>query len=233
MPQFEPKLKVPKLIHDRPVCESNAPVDDPSHALSQPLFTIAVSRRKDQVWTEKREAELQRALMKWDTIIRNWPDAWRCKRELVACSTVNESMNLLGDYLSGKAPSTLVKRANSMVFVHTTLQQLGFFWPVGEPDVYRIIKTLHSSGNSTSRLKSILEAITFCRYSFDIEDLRLITVNKRCLGATGGDVANKLNQAALLTVADIWQSHLCLNTGNAWNRVFSGAALFCIYACAR
>ncbi|CAL1150630.1 unnamed protein product [Cladocopium goreaui] len=233
VPQFEPKLKVPKLIHDRPVCESNAPVDDPSHALSQPLFTIAVSRRKDQVWTEKREAELQRALMKWDTIIRNWPDAWRCKRELVACSAVNESMNLLGDYLSGKAPSTLVKRANSMVFLHTTLQQLGFFWPVGEPDVYRIIKTLHSSGNSTSRLKSILEAITFCRYSFDIEDLHPITVSKRCLGATGGDVANKLNQAAPLTVADIWQLHLCLDTGDAWDRVFSGAALFCIYARAR
>ena len=233
VPQFEPKLKVPKLIHDRPVCESNAPVDDPSHALSQPLFTIAVSRRKDQVWTEKREAELQRALMKRDTIIRNWPDAWRCKRELVACSTVNESMNLLGDYLSGKAPSTLVKRANSMVFLHTTLQQLGFFWPVGEPDVYRIIKTLHSSGNSTSRLKSILEAITSCRYSFDIEDLHPITVSKRCLGATGGDVANKLNQAAPLTVADIWQLHLCLDTGDAWDRVFSGAALFCIYARAR
>jgi hypothetical protein len=233
VPQFEPKLKVPKLIHDRPVCESNAPVDDPSHALSQPLFTIAVSRRKDQVWTEKREAELQRALMKWDTIIRNWPDAWRCKLELVACSTVNESMNLLGDYLSGKAPSTLVKRANSMVFLHTTLQQLGFFWPVGEPDMYRIIKTLHSSGNSTSRLKSILEAITFCRYSFDIEDLHPITVSKRCLGATGGDVANKLNQAAPLTVADIWQLHLCLDTGDAWDRVFSGAALFRIYARAR
>ena len=146
---------------------------------------------------------------------------------------VNDSMNLLGDYLPRKAPSTLVKRANSMAFFHTTLQQLGFFWPVGESDMYRIIKTLHSSGNSTSRLKSILGAITFCRYSFDIEDLRLIMVNKRCLGATGGDVANKLNQAALLTVADIWQSHLCLNTGNAWNRVFSGAALFCIYACAR
>ena len=39
---------------------------------------------------------------------------------------VNDSMNLLGDYLPRKAPSTLVKRANSMVFFHTTLQQLGF-----------------------------------------------------------------------------------------------------------
>ena len=60
-----------------------------------------------------------------------------------------------------------------------------------------------------------------------------ITVSKRCLGATGGDVANKLNQAAPLTVADIWQLHLCLDTGDAWDRVFSGAALFCIYARAR
>ena len=95
-------------------------------------------------------------------------------------------MNRLGDYLSRKAPSTLVKRANSMVFLCTTLQQLVFFWPVDESDMYRIIMTLHSSGNSTSRLKSILGAITFCRYSFDIEDLHPITVSKRCLGVTGG-----------------------------------------------
>ena len=76
VPQREPKLKVPKLIHDRPACELNATMDDFTHALSQPLFTIAVSRRKDQVWTEKREAELRRALMNWDTIAGNWPDAW-------------------------------------------------------------------------------------------------------------------------------------------------------------
>ena len=120
-----------------------------------------------------------------------------------------------------------------MVFLHTTLQQLGFFWPLGEPEMYRIIKTLHSTGNRTSRLKSILEAVTFCRYSFDISDLHPITVSKRCLGATGSDFANKLNQASPLTVADIWHLHTCLDNGDAWDRVFSGAALFCIYARAR
>ncbi|CAL1132459.1 unnamed protein product [Cladocopium goreaui] len=233
VPQFEPKLKVPKLIHDKPSDNLVSQPDVSSSDFTKPLFMVAVSRRKDQVWTEKREAELQRALMKWDTIVRNWPDEWKCKQELLACPTVNDSMNLLGDYLTGKAPATLLKRANSMVFLHTTLQQLGFFWPLEEPEMYRIIKTLHSTGNRTSRLKSILEAVTFCRYSFDISDLHPITVSKRCLGATGSDFANKLNQASPLTVADIWHLHTCLDNGDAWDRVFSGAALFCIYARAR
>ena len=227
VPQFEPKLKIPKLVHDRPQQE------DVSLAASsdqmKPLFQLAVSRRKDQVWTEKRESELQRALMKWDKIVRNWPDRWACKQELIACTSVDDSMMLLGDYLTGKAPSTLVKRANSLIFLQTTLQQLGYFWPLGEPDMYRIIKTLKMSGSSASRLKSMLEAITFCRYSFNIVDLHDITVSRRCLGAVGSDVTGKVNQAAPLTVADVWHLHMCLTNSSTWDRVFCGAALFCIY----
>ena len=85
---------------------------------------------KDQLWTEKRESELQRSLKKWFAIVGNWPDSWRCKQELTACATIDESMGLLGDYLSGKAPATLVKRANSMVFLHNKLHDLGYFWPI-------------------------------------------------------------------------------------------------------
>ena len=231
VPQFEPKLKVPKLVHDKQPHENVSLAE--SSCQDKPLFQIAVSRRKDKVWTEKRESELQRALMKWDTIIRNWPDKWTCKRELVACNTVDDAMMLLGDYLTGKAPSTLVKRANSLIFLQSTLLQLGYFWPLGEPDMYRIIKTLKMSGNSTSRLKSVLEAITFCRYAFNIMDLHDITVSRRCLGAVGGDVTGKVNQAAPLTVSDVWHLHMCLCNGGTWDRVFCGAALFCIYARAR
>ena len=46
-------------------------MDDASRALSTSFFTIAVSRREDQVWTEKREAELQVALLKWNAIVWN------------------------------------------------------------------------------------------------------------------------------------------------------------------
>ena len=51
VPQFEPKLKVPKLIHDRPVCELNVPVDDPNHALSQPLFTFFLLYRLSTLYS--------------------------------------------------------------------------------------------------------------------------------------------------------------------------------------
>ena len=137
---------------------------------------------------------------------------------------MTESMNLLGFYLTVKAPATLPKRANCMVFLQTTLQQLVFFWPIREPDMRRIIKTLHSAGNCNNSSKSILNAVTFCRYSLDIVDLHPITVSKRCLGAAGIDFLNKLNQASPLTVADIWHLHACLENGDAWDRVFSGTA---------
>ena len=70
MPQFEPKFEVPKLIHDKPSEVSVLPTDVSGFEFIQPLFMVSVSRRKDQVWTEKREAEWQRALMKWGTIVR-------------------------------------------------------------------------------------------------------------------------------------------------------------------
>ena len=31
-----------------------------------------------------------------------------------SCDCIEDAMNLLGDYLAGKAPGTLVKRANSI-----------------------------------------------------------------------------------------------------------------------
>ena len=38
-----------------------------------------------------------------------------------------KDLELLGDYLTGKAPATLVKRANSLIFMQNMLNQLGLF----------------------------------------------------------------------------------------------------------
>ena len=59
------------------------------------------------MWTEKREAELQRTLQKWYAIVCNWPDSWSCKSELLARDTASDGLEMLGDYLTGRAPSTL------------------------------------------------------------------------------------------------------------------------------
>ena len=56
VPQFEPKLKVPKLLHDRPTPGTHSQLGHSSSAMAdKPIFQMAVSRRKDQLWTEKRE----------------------------------------------------------------------------------------------------------------------------------------------------------------------------------
>ena len=124
LPSFEPKLKAVKL---NPVAEEVSAVvarDSKSRThLGKPFFQVAVSRRHDIMWTEKREAELQRALKKWYAIVYNWPDSWICKRELLNCATSSEGLELLGDYLTGKAPATLVKRANSLSFMQNMLNQ--------------------------------------------------------------------------------------------------------------
>lgn len=101
VPQFEPKLKSHKLIHDKPpdILVSQQEVSD--FGFTKPLLTVAFSRRKDQVWAEEQEAECQRALVNWGTIFRNWPKDWKCKQEFLACATVKESMNWLGDHLTG------------------------------------------------------------------------------------------------------------------------------------
>eukprot|EP00435_Cladocopium_sp_Y103_P033307 s2858_g8.t1 len=95
------------------------------------------------------------------------------------------------------------------------------------------MKTLKLAGHPASRLKSVLESVTFCRYSFDIPDLHELTVSKRCLGAVVDGVQGKVQQAAPLTVSDVECLHWHLEHGELWNKVFSGAALFCIYSRAR
>ena len=109
---------------------------------------------------------------------------------------------MLGDCLTSTAQTTLVKRANSLIFMQNMLNQLGYFWPLSEPDFHRLLKTLRSAGHYTSRLKSPKEAVTFCRYSFHLPALHDLTVSKRCLGADVDDWPGKVKQAEPLTVSD-------------------------------
>ena len=59
----------------------------------------------------------KKSLMKWLGVIRAWPDDWSVCKELAECETIEASCELVSHYFSGKAPATLVKRANSMIYV--------------------------------------------------------------------------------------------------------------------
>ena len=76
--------------------------------------------------------------------------------------------SLISHYLSGKAPSTLVKRANSVIFIMEQGHKLGYFFPYTEQELYGLLKTLKSSGFTSSGLKGVLEALTLCRHVFNL-----------------------------------------------------------------
>ena len=89
--------------------------------------------------------------MKWIGIIRAWPEHWKVCAELSDCETLEESRTLISHYLSGKAPSTLVKGANSVIFILEEGRKLGYFFPYTEPEFYSLLKTLRLAGFKSSQ----------------------------------------------------------------------------------
>ena len=88
---------------------------------------LAISRRNDSTRIEKREAESQLALKRWVSKVDTWPSTWRCKHELDGCASVGESLELVGDDFSGKAPSISIERGNSTIFFAQYVSQSGLF----------------------------------------------------------------------------------------------------------
>ena len=199
-----------------------------------PIFSVAVGHRRDISWEEKRESDYQRSLMKWTSVVLSWPAEWDVCRALNESETVVQVCEQLNHYFTGKAPATLIKRANSMIYVMEQGHKLGYIFPYSESELYSWLKVLKGTGQKASRLKGIREALTFCRYVFNIEQLQSLINSKRCHGLVAGGPVNKANQAAPLKVSDLVLLHETLETSDDdWNRLMSGACLFCVYARAR
>ena len=199
-----------------------------------PIFSLAVGHRRDVSWEEKREADSQRSLMEWTSIVLTWPIDWPVCQAFHESETVVQVCEQLGHCFVGKAPATLIKRANSMIFIMEQGHKLGYILPYTESDLYSLLKVLKSTGQKASRLKSVMEALTFCRYVFNIEELHALTVSKRCYGAISSGPVNRAKQAAPLSVRDLMCLHDILETSDdVWDRVMAGSSLFCVYARAR
>ena len=199
-----------------------------------PIFSLAVGHLRDVSWEEKREADFQRSLMKWTSIVLTWPMDWPVCQAFHESETFVQDCEQLGHYFVGKAPATLIKRANSMIFIMEQGHKLGYIFPYTESDFYSLLKVLKNTGRTASRLKSVMEAVTFCRYVFNIEQLHALTISKRCYGAISSGPVNRAKQAAPLSVRDLVCWHDILETSDdVWDRVMSGSSLFCVYARAR
>ena len=217
---------VERLVEEK---QRGAPLDRTS-----PIYKIAVGHRLDSSWEEKREADMQRSLMKWAGIVLSWPpeiSSFSMSAEDMQPTNVCEQ---LGHYFAGKAPATLIKRANSMIFISEFAFKLGYMFPYPESELYSLMKTLKAAGYTCSRMKGVMEALTFCRFVFGIEEMHKSVMSKRCCGVIASGPMGKANQAEPLAVTHLEQLHTILERkGDIWDRLISGAFLFCVYARAR
>ena len=199
-----------------------------------PFYATAIGHRLDCSWEDKREADLQRSLMKWTGIVSSWPGEISDLSSSIFDLQPAQICEQLGHYFSGKAPATLIKRANSMIFVMERARQLGYIFPYSEPELYSLLKTLKATEQSCSRLKGVMEALTFCRFVFGIEALQKAISSKRCYGAIAAGPVGRADQAAPLKVSDLERLHSVLESdGHIWDKLACGAFLFCVYSRAR
>ena len=112
-----------------------------------------------------------------------------------------------------------------ILFQHVKLQDF--------PQLYQALCGIRSAGGKPSRIKGIVEAVTFCRF-VDLAKLQECVNSKRCLGVAKGLPSDAPFQAAPLTVLQLAELHrLVRESTDIWDRVFAGAILFCVYSRSR
>ena len=150
---------------------------------------------------------VQKSFMKWISVLQCWLETWKVRKKLDECETVQASCELVSHYFSGKAPATLVKRANSMIYIVEEGYKLGYLFPYTQREFYNLLKTLKAAGAKSSRLKSVLEAVTLSRFTCNIDELHELTCSRRCYGAIAAgplEKASKLLHEVLEGSSDLW-----------------------------
>ena len=99
--------------------------------------------------------------------------------------------------------------------------------------LYNFFNEQRASGDSSSKLKGFLEALSFCRFVLSMDELEDVTKSRRCAGATSTDVPRQVMQAAALTVEELKKFHSTLKDGDVWDRIFCGSSLFAVHSRAR
>ncbi|CAE7816673.1 unnamed protein product [Symbiodinium sp. CCMP2456] len=195
-------------------------------------FERVVLNRTTISWRDQREADHCRALVKWCRIFESWDvEVTAVSQQLREAASPEACQEMLGDYLSRKAPSTCLKRANSMLRLCKYVSSNGHTMPVPEPMLYGTLRSCKSGGASLSELRGIMESITFVHYTFDVACLLTCVKSKRCWGLSSAKQATLADKADPFTVEDMLELHRILNDGDdLWDRLMSGVSLACIYS---
>ncbi|CAE7253329.1 unnamed protein product [Symbiodinium sp. CCMP2592] len=201
-------------------------------------FTV-VRKTEGLSWEDQRQQDSDKAIARWIFIIVKWsetcPDLLVCQ-SLAECTETEQRNNVIQDWLHPKAPSTLLKRAHSIMSYHKVFGWGAGTLPHSERDVYRYMSDAKAGGAKPSQLKALREAIIFVRHVFMVPQLDGVIESRRCLGASQrGTVKRRKKRARPLSILELKKLHHLLANEEvpAWDRAFAGAVLCCTYMRAR
>lgn len=158
---------------------------------------------------------------------------WNPGEHIVKVVFEKPSLQVLVDLFHNKAPSTLIKRSNSLTRMVLKLESRGVRFPISEAEFYLYLDE-RDAGAPATRLMSLLQSMTFVRYVLGVESIHECIIIRRCFGAASSGKMGLLKQAPPLTVEHVQVLHDVLKSDeDIWNRCFAGAALFVLYSRAR
>ena len=228
------KRPVQHVVNNVPTEEEDVLVRKLKNPREMKDFHSVVKKQSIQSWRDERDAQWDTAIRRWRALILTWDESERIVDELINRDSFKSQAQVLVDVFYNKAPSTLLKRCNSLGRLCNFLREDAKTFPCSESDVYQFMSYEKSRGAPSSRMKGVLEALTFVRHILGIEKLDTCITSRRCMGAASSRESIVVKQASPLKVSHVCCFHKSLmEDPDIWNRVFCGMVLFCAYSRSR
>ena len=197
-------------------------------------YMDVVSQCTAQTWQEQRDSMWEVAVRRWHSSIMTWVGEDTVIGLIQSKPDFRAQCQIIVDILHNKAPSTLLKRCNSISRLVNDLQKNQIDFPCTENDLYEYMCKQRDAGAPHSRMKSLLESVTFVRHVFGVTALEPCTKSRRCMGVATPKTPDITKQAPPLQVDHLLVLHNIIETDDdAWNVAFVGMVLFCTYGRAR
>ncbi|CAE7557874.1 unnamed protein product, partial [Symbiodinium necroappetens] len=144
--------------------QSSEVVEMPSKRLKVVHKDVSYSRvvksRAAVDWKQQRSAQLEIGLQTWLELVLKWGPCVLTSH-VEACTSRCDQLEVIGDILKGKAPSTILKRARALILLQDFLKERDSFFPCAEEEVYQFLKVLERDKAPKSRIASVMEALNF------------------------------------------------------------------------
>ena len=208
--------------------------DVPQKRFRAASYMDVVSKSSVQSWKEHRDSMWEVAIRRWHSSAMTWKGDDNFVKMLQAKTDFRGQCQILVDVLHHKSPATLLKRCNNLSRLVNDLHAHNLEFPCSESELYDHLCRQRSEGAPASRLKALLEAVTFVRHVFGCESLDFAVKSRRFMGAASSKTVETVKQAPPLKVEHLRCILMTLEQDpDPWNVAFCGMVLFCVYGRAR